>query len=1079
MINHDKKKVLEILDYWKMIEFLGQIDIPQESPDNRSVLRKIEKGESVKEKQIEIFSPLPGLSLDLPDHMASEAKHLAAFPAVSEKVAFLLGRVERNAYAGYLDKFVPNRQEAPELPYPQNSAFAWCSFYTDTEGVYQKGSFRLSPLLWALSEWEKSRADRNHIFHLNTDEYDAIVNEIDEELDEENVSDFLQDIYNRICKDYVVPSLRRDGTDSRGIPIYTRYAGEEEKETEDETKDPADLGRSFFLNDIRLCYEAVLNNQFGDGSEYERRVIDYILSASRKQINDTAMGRTVISPDEPSEKMRAFFEDILDIENAPSGKWPAKFMPALMQQVAVNLAIKRGADECPVFSVNGPPGTGKTTLLKEIVANHIVERAKLLTKYEKDPDSAFEKCSFTEGPLEDRHHAYYLYAPNYYKLKDDEINDYGMLVASCNNAAVENITLDLPKAGDILDSLEPSDDDEEAVGNGLKEVHDLYDLELSDDIDEIEIGYKKETKQEKDIYFTRYANALLGVSDCWGLVSAPFGKRANIRKYCAKVLKPIIEEYRRNEHRDRHKKKFGEWVEKFNRQLKVVEDLRRELREFAVLTGKPGAETSSGYRAAREKYSSGQNKMDVIDSAFMDAYTSSDEKTATNAQVTNPWFTPGYNREREKLFLYACKVHKEFVLASKAVRHNVINLLIAWNLFDDCTERMKTTDREAAMPALLQTVFLITPVISTTFASAQTFLGDVKESGVLGTLVVDESGQAQPQMSIGAMFRCRKAVIVGDPKQIEPVVTAETDVIKQLLTSPVLGPYKDKRLSVQGFADFINPYGTYLGEDEEKEWVGCPLVVHRRCIDPMYTISNVLSYDGTMKQQTRQPKESRCASFILEKSVWIQVKGKENSSAKDHFVRAQGELVLKMLEKKLEKDPSEIPALFIISPFTSVKNGMKEMIMRSELYKKDKRVKQWLADDNIGTVHTFQGQGTDEVIFLLGCDSHSVSAANWVNKNIVNVAATRAKFRFYVIGDKDVWTCKPVRVAREEMEMISAEELYGLLGYPVEKQASDLPEYEICPECGKPLKERTGKYGPFLGCSGFPKCRYIKKIKKK
>lgn len=87
-------------------------------------------------------------------------------------------------------------------------------------------------------------------------------------------------------------------------------------------------------------------------------------------------------------------------------------------------------------------------------------------------------------------------------------------------------------------------------------------------------------------------------------------------------------------------------------------------------------------------------------------------------------------------------------------------------MFDDCGERMKLADREEAMPYMLQSIFLLTPVISTTFASAQTFLGDVKKSGVLGTLIVDEAGQAQPQMAVGAMFRCRKAIIVGDPKDV-------------------------------------------------------------------------------------------------------------------------------------------------------------------------------------------------------------------------------------------------------------------------------------------------------------------------
>ncbi len=33
---------------------------------------------------------------------------------------------------------------------------------------------------------------------------------------------------------------------------------------------------------------------------------------------------------------------------------------------------------------------------------------------------------------------------------------------------------------------------------------------------------------------------------------------------------------------------------------------------------------------------------------------------------------------------------------------------------------------------------------------------------------------------------------------------------------------------------------------------------------------------------------------------------------------------------------------------------------------------------------------------------------------------------------------------------------------------------EKCPKCGKPLLLRTGQYGEFVSCSGYPKCKYIK-----
>ena len=58
MDNTMKSQVLEILDYWRTIEFLGQTDIPEESPENKSLIEKILKGknpEGKKADKIEVF----------------------------------------------------------------------------------------------------------------------------------------------------------------------------------------------------------------------------------------------------------------------------------------------------------------------------------------------------------------------------------------------------------------------------------------------------------------------------------------------------------------------------------------------------------------------------------------------------------------------------------------------------------------------------------------------------------------------------------------------------------------------------------------------------------------------------------------------------------------------------------------------------------------------------------------------------------------------------------------------------------------------------------------------------------------
>lgn len=43
------------------------------------------------------------------------------------------------------------------------------------------------------------------------------------------------------------------------------------------------------------------------------------------------------------------------------------------------------------------------------------------------------------------------------------------------------------------------------------------------------------------------------------------------------------------------------------------------------------------------------------------------------------------------------------------------------------------------------------------------------------------------------------------------------------------------------------------------------------------------------------------------------------------------------------------------------------------------------------------------------------------------------------------------------------------------RMATDTTEAQ-CPDCGRRLVERQGKYGPFLGCTGYPSCRHTQHI---
>jgi len=230
-------------------------------------------------------------------------------------------------------------------------------------------------------------------------------------------------------------------------------------------------------------------------------------------------------------------------------------------------------------------------------------------------------------------------------------------------------------------------------------------------------------------------------------------------------------------------------------------------------------------------------------------------------------------------------------------------------------------------------------------------------------------------------------------------------VIKKAFSDEIIRPYMDKTISVQEFADRLNSYGSYIkdsvNEDAKPIWIGCPLIVHRRCINPMFDISNELSYDRTMKMQTAKAKKEDESKFVMETSYWINVTGEE-IGRKNHFITSQGEKALDIIVSSFKKH-NEIPDLFVISPFTTVIEGIKQMVNQSAELKTHKdEVEIWL-DNYCGTVHKFQGKEAKEVIFILGCDKKASGAVRGLKPNILNFAAIRAKYRLYIIGDYNVW----------------------------------------------------------------------------
>lgn len=965
-------------------------------------------------------------------------------PKVRVSYDLYFGRAEtNNLIVWLLDKLsLSKKGEAIEN---DNSLTCLFALKIDENGRYVSKSFAVSSFVWAVC---RLAATGSIDGELNGFELECLQERIESailDLQDGQVTPLLlpdlEKIYFLVCDKLEIDcKLLKDTLWSRKKVEYADKNGQFPP-----LETATELMQSFYLNDLERIQEAPTSNV----ARYVQAMLSTENTIQRIQIDSNIT------------QMKYW----LRAEAFPMGAWPSRYSPSLMQQLGINLAVNGGQR---VFSVNGPPGTGKTTLLKEIVVANIVNRAKVMAGY-NSPEQAFQRAEFQNPP--DQYQKYF------YQV-DHKLSAYGMIVASNNNAAVENISVELPKAIQ-----------KERTGR-----------------------FSAAAESGADTYFADVAEKLIG-EPAWGLISAKLGRKSNrgalkerlwwakdnvtLKRYFEgetpdwntarqrfeaalqaviqaqediKKAQEFLEQMQESEkHLFETKSKrdatYAEFVCQQNILLSQEEGVRRLeerlqtlklnaqvlhssipfwkrvvwgcFRDDALIKEWRGVEQEiqdtvialtrqrTACQLQRESVAAVQKDVQLEEAALQEAEIRQNniqveaeryrKQFGSNwadssywqdicknelSQAACPWTYPEYDKMREELFYQALMLHKAFLLSSNEVKQNLVRLFALWD------DKFSKIDRKAAYGHLLNTLLLVIPVVSTTFASVQSFMEDI-QSEELGMLVIDEAGQAVPSSALGALWRTRTAIVVGDPLQVEPIATIPGELRKRFADENNIPPvYRIPELSVQMLADQMNPYGGVRDLKGEKIWLGCPLTVHRRCINPMFQISNEIAYNGRMFSKTAAPDSGKV--FLMEKSIWFDCKGAENGN-KDHAVPQQIKLTANLFECAIDSCGGSLPNLYLISPFTSVVRALKKeirLIIERKLPEMDaKEITGWL-DENCGTVHTFQGKEAEEVLFVLGCDSQGgKSAAQWVGQkpNIINVAVSRAKYRLGVVGDYTLW----------------------------------------------------------------------------
>ena len=758
-------------------------------------------------------------------------------------------------------------------------------------------------------------------------------------------------------------------------------------------------------------------------------------------------------------KDKSFFKEFLDIDKMPIACWPLTHeMPLVSsQQFAVNTIFGK-IESNPIISVNGPPGTGKTTLLKDVIANIIFKRAESMLKFKNDPKSAFKKIGETSLKINSKT------IQDIFQV-DSSISGHEIVVASSNNRAIEKITKELPLKNEIaerwhkktsyLSEISNNINEEDSWGlisaslgnknnnynfyskflyskvdeNGAtKSIFDYlknpnYFLEerlswsescqnLEEKIKKVEDLKKKakKIKNQTENFKSVYDEAIKIKNKCEDLSK-------KINKHRLEIIDniKILKERRLDfiisrEDFEKNKTSFFKSKEKLDAEADVLEKEKTAIKRMvkSIEMDKVSLdkiikennlqrkifeelkEQTNEIKTFHEKYVLKINQEIPFDDFWSQSYT--------KIQKSSPWYSIELNDARIEVFIASLNIHKSFMIEnSQEISSNL-------NAFKQVLNGSFNED-ERLTRAVWETLFLVVPVVSTTFSSFDKLFGDLLAESI-GWLLIDEAGQATPQAPVGALWRSEKAVIIGDPLQVQPVIQIENKLSDVLLNKNNVEKYwSSTMLSSQEIADRQNPFGTII-DLGEKKWVGIPLRVHRRCDEPMFSISNKIAYNNTMIFGKKRIKKLSDVEKIIGRSKWFDVKGEpENDS---HWINDEGLKLIEILNKILLNE-NQLPNLYIITPFKNVAFEIKRMLKRDrELWcpsnVSDNVLSEWL-NKYIGTIHSFQGEETDSVILVLGGNIARPSAISWVcdEPNILNVAVTRAKNVFYIIGNKTIW----------------------------------------------------------------------------
>lgn len=361
-------------------------------------------------------------------------------------------------------------------------------------------------------------------------------------------------------------------------------------------------------------------------------------------------------------------------------------------------------------------------------------------------------------------------------------------------------------------------------------------------------------------------------------------------------------------------------------------------------------------------------------------------------------------------------------------------------------------------------------------------------------LLVDEAGQVTPEIGLPSFCFSNHALVLGDIHQIEPIWRINYSRIDKanLEESGVLKQHTYETL-VQKNITCVSGSLMHLAQHASRVKLsiglgGTMLTEHRRCVDNLVAYSNEYIYKGLLKPMVGKIAynqfEFQNDNLTIPPFAYINVLGKSDKTSGSLSNVAEAIAIsqwIKHYEPYLQnfyKGKSIEQIVAVVTPFKGQQRLIKSNLEKLNLS----------TDIIVGTVHALQGSEIPIVLFSPTYGTNHKGDSYFFDRgfNMLNVAITRAKHHFIVIGNMRVFKASNANLPsnalanylyqQAENELPSAF-LYDTLSTKSLQRVATLEKHQSCiTKILLDAKERVIIISPFISNYAIEHDEIIAKI---